>query len=726
MINNRLCARMRFVLQVTEKVRAAQGQGWEDSVLEERDVHPMFDSATRNWDRDGDEAYLEDKIDMDLTFAGDDYAYILYGADGEPRPLHYKYVLKIYYDGHYVKDVYFRKSGCEIDEDHRSVKVSLKEYSVYDKFKNGKGDEYNLAKMDIEKRDSQYAVHPVLQVYSLGKSEVMSSHANGSLVSRQCAEEYDIDTLLRVPDDTAAGYSMFVLCMSSLLVHDPNHTEFYFNGNGGEVYTSIPSGRYNLGTFNNTDGANFAISTDGTTVTFVAQRLGVRFSGSMALRRALTEGEAVLGQTLPVGEHDTLKIEFAIRIYGWRVMYNQGMTQFDDGFMSSSIYNKVLYSYLGSQPIAAVQSTMSQPYMEIPDSEALGWHFYVNTNYMQGFGIYDEYTRINPIRDLMSLGDVIKAMMEKVDSDVVFEKDEDHSEFLFASVNPVTDEDNTHYYITQKSNVLSSHSTKGAWKVPLTMEQLLELLRNAMNLYYDIYETADGKRHLRIEHRLFYMNGYSYGASSANVIDLTKSIDVYSKKKLSRETHHWSYDTSDCPTRIEFEWMDEQSEAFGGTPIEVAENRMLINTNYTDKRQVSYFSSDIDYLMLNQAEASYDGFFIVSATEEDGVLVIDSGEVEYAGGQQMLLNYRLSMPYLQSHYWRYGIAARYAVINGVETEIENMPKMRRSEVSFVLPVGSRIGVSSIIKTDNGVGEVVSMSYEFGSGKVTATLKYETE
>lgn len=716
--------RYRWHLKVTKKVQA--NGHWADYVIAERDVHPIFADASHSLKKASGEAYFDDKLNVELKFINEDYDFIV-GTKVNLRPLNIKYVLELYYDGVLRKTTYFRKTTCDIDENHHIMTVDLKEIGIYDKIEDKKADEVNVAKLGLEKHDVMHRIMPMMQVYRLGKREVMSTSSENVVSTSTCAEVTSFNQLHE--NDNMHIVAAFIGVLKDY------DTEAVIGNYYGTQSINTAGQTNTLRFFRNRTGADYIecqISNSG------CRFIKNTFSTSVvSLMSALNRGEATFvthsRDREGVGETTFVyKLEYTLQIYGYNMLYSSGGTRgYSNDFIESGIYdnaidNPTLNAIRMENTASMIPSSFRAIY---EDDWMLGMGIYIDTRammdkmYSATTSYYDQYTYWTTIRDYFLLQDLIRAMLSKVDADLVYEDNVQHSEFFSSALNPVSGELNGIYYVTPKSNVLSIDYDYAAWKAMLTFEQLMSMIRNVFNCYYDIYEDHDGVRHFRIEHAQWYANGGSYSERVRSEIDLMANKDSRNKLPLGYRTKNWKYDTSEMPTKIEFSWMDDASEAFGGVPIYVPENRMLINTNYTEKKEITAFDSDLGYLSIAEGSVSKDGFVIVH-TDEVGN--IDFGTVELDEVSYTAENYKLSMAYLHDKFWKYGLCGTHAMINNKEFAIDNPPRMRMAEIEFVLPVGATYDQYSLIRTECGYGYVNDIELDLSSGKVKATVKYELE
>lgn len=161
-------------------------------------------------------------------------------------------------------------------------------------------------------------------------------------------------------------------------------------------------------------------------------------------------------------------------------------------------------------------------------------------------------------------------------------------------------------YITPKSNVLNINHTEPAQKAPITLRQILDMLRTMFRCYWELSGST-----LVIEHIEWFRRGGRYTGSPSVMADLTAARTVRNNNVWGYEQNTFRYDKPDMPCRYEFGWMDDATQPFEGDPIEMVSG--YVNKERVEKFTVVGFSADLDYLMLNPAGASKDGFAIMKA-----------------------------------------------------------------------------------------------------------------
>jgi hypothetical protein len=109
------------------------------------------------------------------------------------------------------------------------------------------------------------------------------------------------------------------------------------------------------------------------------------------------------------------------------------------------------------------------------------------------------------------------------------------------------------------------------------------------------------------------MNGGAYpGTTGYPVIgrDLTTEENTRNGKKLTFGTSKYRFDKPEMAARYQFGWMDDVTQLFDGNPIDIVSK--YVNPDNIAQIDISQFTSDIDYILLNPGEISKDGFVLLS------------------------------------------------------------------------------------------------------------------
>lgn len=213
------------------------------------------------------------------------------------------------------------------------------------------------------------------------------------------------------------------------------------------------------------------------------------------------------------------------------------------------------------------------------------------------------------LRDATPIDAAIKALLAVVAPSIQHEATTEYSEFLYASVNPISG-DSFKLMITQKTNLLIGEYDQPAQKAPITFTGLMTLLRS-----YQLYWYIDDTNKLKIEHISWFKNGQSYSPNPQYNIDLTKHIQPINNKPWAYETSKYEYDKAVLPERIEFNWMDDVTLAFDGYPIEILSN--FVEEGNVEEFNTGDYTSDVDFMLLAPEKINDDGFALFAAELDD-------------------------------------------------------------------------------------------------------------
>ena len=289
------------------------------------------------------------------------------------------------------------------------------------------------------------------------------------------------------------------------------------------------------------------------------------------------------------------------------------------------------------------------------------------------------------LRDAFTLSSCINVLLKEFAPGITHEATTEYSQFLYSTNNPISAQ-SFKLLISQKSNIINGEYQTPAQKAPITLQQIMTMLRDIYKCYWYI---EDGK--FKIEQINWFRNGGSYGYSPIIDYDLTQLENVRNGKKLAFATAEYSFDKVDMPERYQFEWMDDVTTPFEGLPIEITSK--YVTAGKIEEINISNFTSDIDLMLLNPAAISSDGFALFAAVTPSG------------GGQ-------LELPFT-----RQTVDTRnYAI--GVE---------RKKKQTLNFPAGTTDpNPMQLVKTYIGNGQVDKLSVNLCSRNIKATLKYDTE
>ena len=323
------------------------------------------------------------------------------------------------------------------------------------------------------------------------------------------------------------------------------------------------------------------------------------------------------------------------------------------------------------------------------------------------------------LRDAFTLSSCINVLLKEFAPGVTHEATPEYSQFLYNKNNPISGR-SFKLLISQKSNIINGEYKTPAQKAPITLQQIMTMLRDIYKCYWYI---ENGK--FKIEQVSWFRNGGSYGYNPIIDYDLTQLENVRNGKKLAFATSEYSFDKVDMPERYQFEWMDDVTTPFEGLPIEITSK--YVTAGKIEEINISNFTSDIDLMLLNPGAISSDGFALFAAVTPSG-----GGQLELPFTRQTVDNveYYLQNGYLafiniQPTYWIYDMPARNFKINNSPNRAIGIERKKKQTLNF--PAGTTDpNPMQLVKTYIGNGQVDKLSVNLCSRNIKATLKYDTE
>lgn len=323
------------------------------------------------------------------------------------------------------------------------------------------------------------------------------------------------------------------------------------------------------------------------------------------------------------------------------------------------------------------------------------------------------------LRDAFTLSSCINVLLKEFAPGITHEATPEYSQFLYNTNNPISRQ-SFKLLISQKSNIINGEYQTPAQKAPITLQQIMTMLRDIYKCYWYI---EDGK--FKIEQINWFRNGGSYGYNPIIDYDLTQLENVRNGKKLAFATSEYSFDKVDMPERYQFEWMDDVTTPFEGLPIEITSK--YVTAGKIEEINISNFTSDIDLMLLNPGAISSDGFALFAAVTPSG-----GGQLELPftrqtvdGVKYFLQNGFLAFINIQPTYWVYDMPARNFKINNIPNYAIGIERKKKQTLNF--PAGTTDpNPMQLVKTYIGNGQVDKLSVNLCSRNIKATLKYDTE
>lgn len=340
--------------------------------------------------------------------------------------------------------------------------------------------------------------------------------------------------------------------------------------------------------------------------------------------------------------------------------------------------------------------------------------------YLMDWILEEKARKAYTLRDAFTLSSCINVLLKEFAPRVTHEATPEYSQFLYNKNNPISGR-SFKLLISQKSNIINGEYKTPERKAPITLQQIMTMLRDIYKCYWYI---ENGK--FKIEQVSWFRNGGSYGYNPIIDYDLTQLENVRNGKKLAFATSEYSFDKVDMPERYQFEWMDDVTTPFEGLPIEITSK--YVTAGKIEEINISNFTSDIDLMLLNPGAISSDGFALFAAVTPSG-----GGQLELPFTRQTVDNveYYLQNGYvafcnIQPTYWVYDMPARnFKINNSPYYAMGGLERKKKQTLNF--PAGTTDpNPMQLVKTYIGNGQVDKLSVNLCSRNIKATLKYDTE
>ena len=340
--------------------------------------------------------------------------------------------------------------------------------------------------------------------------------------------------------------------------------------------------------------------------------------------------------------------------------------------------------------------------------------------YLMDWILEENARKAYTLRDAFTLSSCINVLLKEFAPGITHEATPEYSQFLYNTNNPISGQ-SFKLLISQKSNIINGEYKTPAQKAPITLQQIMTMLRDIYKCYWYI---EDGK--FKIEQVSWFRNGGSYGYNPIIDYDLTQLENVRNGKKITFATSEYSFDKVEMPERYQFEWMDDVTTPFEGLPIEITSK--YVTAGKIKEIKISNFTSDIDLMLLNPGAISSDGFALFAAVTPSGggQLELPFTKQTVDGVEYFLQNGYLAFINIQPTYWVYDMPARnFKINNSPDYAMGGLERKKKQTLNF--PAGTTDpNPMQLVKTYIGNGQVDKLSVNLCSRNIKATLKYDTE
>lgn len=597
-------------------------------------VKPTYkDDLTKDWELESNQRFYRQRLGGKISFIRDDYDYL----DG--KPFDTEFILLIYKSDDlgvtWESDLQskFMKTDCTWNADDKKVQVQPDTLDQYNAVIAGLEKEYNLISLAPVIQPLQFKKRPLIQMYIPGDN-VVSCFLSGMYWEQDANEVSDRNALVNT--------YYFALCNLLKEVNvtgstNPNVNALYSgrmsiganNTFTGTLYPNVSNGYYIRASqvyqppFWGVITYEFVRSSDSVVVyrySYVSP--GNRPEDNLDFDAPAVAGSGATGSahcematysiyarylcdvnkindvsTYPLPSEDIVENNRNYRRvigYAIDVAYISNNSQSEPtqwGIRDDGTYFLPPFSIFGQAYFPIARSTWR--YASI-------WFAFSSFDWILEQAARKTYL----LRDANPLSSVISVVLKQFAPDITHEATPEYSQFLYGTNNPISYRQFT-LMLSQKSNVLHGDYDRPAQKAPVTLQQLTNMLRDCFRAFWYI---EDNK--FKIEHISWFRNGGTYNGQIVT-IDLTQATNIRNGLKWSFNTSSWDFDKVDLAERYQFAWMDDVTKGFEGFPIEVISK--YVTEGKIENVNVSNFTPDVDYMILNPGALSEDGFALFAA-----------------------------------------------------------------------------------------------------------------
>lgn len=627
----------------------------------------------------------------------------------------------------------FMKTDCTFNDDDKLVTVQPETIDEYNNVLAGLEKEYNLIELAPEIKYLTIRKRPLIQIYIPGDS-IVSCFLGGTNWEQDANVVTDTNELINKYYFSVVGKFRKIDVKATFIGYDSANGTYYgklggkyYNSNGfyiqaeqvlGEVvyqlkiydnnnnlvaYTDKRVGITPVGTY------QFKKETGGFTLTYDAigtvNNIYARYLCDVDNIDDLTTYDLPIDDIVDNNRNYKKAIGYAIDVVFSSVNFSYEPTEW--GLASNGRYYLPPHSIYGAVFYPIARSTWGNYSL---------WFSFAKSDWI----LEEKSRKAYTLKDTFTLSSCINVLLKQFAPEITHEATPEYSQFLYNTNNPISGR-SFKLLISQKSNIINGEYQTPAQKAPVTLQQIMTMLRDIYKCYWYI---EDGK--FKIEQVSWFRNGGSYGYNTIIDYDLTQLENVRNGKKLAFATSEYSFDKVDMPERYQFEWMDDVTTPFEGLPIEITSK--YVTAGKIEEINISNFTSDIDLMLLNPGAISADGFALFAAVTPSG-----GGQLELPFTRQTVENveYYLQNGYLafiniQPTYWVYDMPARNFKINNTQSyAIGGIERKKKQTLNF--PAGTTDpNPMQLVKTYIGNGQVDKLSVNLCSRNIKATLKYDTE
>ena len=590
-----------------------------------RRVYPLYSGdLAKEYSLESGQQFFRAELNGDLTFISDDYDYIV----GQSFDTQFGVKISISYNaGSTWQQTWygeFWKTDCKFDQDAKTCIVRPKLSDVYTAILNGWEKEFNLIELAPAIENVKIDKRPMIQVYVPGQSVVgcflsgmgWEQECNPITSNQELIDTYKFANLktIRICRITQQGTPTIPDAYAGAAPSIEGNAYSYTNGTYRFKYSYETTGGVATQTW-----WIERVSDSAVMWRYVLTGQGPAVGDKTITMSAVTGSGTVIVDIhdMPVYARYVCDVEQINGVSTYAIPDN-------DIVPNNRNYHRVIgYDFPDTILYSVRLSTTPTPYGiyqpgQYYDLPAGAWYlgdvFPIARSAWGRVSLWFTFSSMDwlveqaarapfVLKDAYPLASVISVLLQQIAPNVTHQQNTNYSQFLYGS-NPITGIRTTPV-ITPKSNLIYAGYDQPAQRAPITLKQVLDMLRDCFRCYWYV----DSGNRLRIEHIRYFNNGMSYSGTPGVGVDLTTIQVPRNGKKWAFGKDAWQYDKPEMTSRYQFGWMDEQTQLFDGYPIDIIAK--YVQENKIENIDVQHFSSDVDYILLNPSVISKDGFALM-------------------------------------------------------------------------------------------------------------------